>query len=53
MLAITRSVGDKVFIGPDIMLVVTKIENGRVTIAIAAPQTTKILRGELAGAAAR
>lgn len=52
MLAITRYVGDKIFIGKDIMLIVSKIEHGRATLAISAPRETKILRGELAGPAA-
>jgi carbon storage regulator len=47
MLVITRKRGEKVQIGPDIEVMVTRIVDGQVRLAIKAPNTTKIVRSEL------
>ena len=47
MLVITRKRGEKVQIGPDIEVMVTKVSDGQVRLAIKAPETTKIVRTEL------
>ena len=47
MLVITRRKGEKVQIGPDIEVMVTRIVDGQVRLAIKAPTTTKIVRSEL------
>jgi carbon storage regulator len=47
MLVITRRVGEKIRIGPEIEVMVTKIESGQVRIAIKAPPEVLIARMEL------
>ena len=47
MLVITRKRGEKVQIGPDIEVMVTRVADGQVRLAIKAPATTKIVRNEL------
>jgi carbon storage regulator len=47
MLVITRRVGEKIRIGPEIEVMVTKIESGQVRIAIKAPTEVPIARMEL------
>lgn len=47
MLVITRKRGEKVQIGPDIEVMVTKVADGQVRLSIRAPATTKIVRSEL------
>jgi carbon storage regulator len=47
MLCITRKLGEKLCIGDDIDIVVTKLEGGVVRLSVKAPQDVKILRGEL------
>jgi len=47
MLVITRKRGEKVQIGPDIEVMVTKVADGAVRLSIKAPATTKIVRSEL------
>ena len=51
MLVITRKLGEKIMLGDDITIVVMRNKNGSkkgiVTIGIDAPQSVKILRGEL------
>jgi carbon storage regulator len=46
MLVITRRKGEKIQIGPDIEVMVSRIEGGQVRLSIKAPQTTKIVRPE-------
>jgi len=47
MLVLSRKLGESIFIGDDIEIVVTKIEYGDVRIAISAPKDLLIVRGEL------
>jgi len=48
MLVLSRKAGEKVQIGNGIVVTVTRISGGRVTLAIEAPHDVRILRGELA-----
>ena len=47
MLVITRRVGEKLQLGPDVEIMVTRLADGQVRLAIKAPQETVIVRGEL------
>lgn len=47
MLVITRRRGEKVKIGPDIEVMVTRIVDGNVRLAIKAPPSVAIVRTEL------
>lgn len=47
MLVITRRVGDKVHIGRDIEVMVSRMQDGNVRLSIKAPPEVKIVRGEL------
>jgi carbon storage regulator len=47
MLMLTRKVGEKIRIGNDIELVVTKISGSRVTLGVTAPRDVRIVRSEL------
>ncbi|WP_333859929.1 carbon storage regulator CsrA [Clostridium sp.] len=47
MLVISRKKGESVFIGEDIEITVTKIEEGTVKLSISAPRSVTILRKEL------
>ena len=47
MLVLTRKVGERIQIGNDITVVVTKTAGGRVTLGIEAPKDVRIMRGEL------
>jgi carbon storage regulator len=47
MLVITRRRGEKVRIGPDIEVMVTRIVDGNVRLAIKAPPNVAIVRNEL------
>jgi carbon storage regulator len=53
MLVITRRVGERIRIGLDIEVMVTKIESGQVRIAIKAPPEVLIARTELLKEAAK
>mgnify|MGYP002623394790 CR=1 FL=1 len=48
MLVLTRKVGERIQIGDDITVVVTKSSGNRVTLGIEAPKDVRIVRGELA-----
>jgi carbon storage regulator len=48
MLVLSRKEGEKLIIGDNITLVVSKISGNRVTIGVEAPPEVKIFRGELA-----
>ncbi|MEM8733951.1 MAG: carbon storage regulator [Planctomycetota bacterium] len=48
MLVLSRKEGEKLVIGDNITLVVSKIAGNRVTVGIEAPADVKIFRGELA-----
>ena len=47
MLVLSRKVGEKIQIGDEITVVVSRISGNRITIGIDAPRTMRIVRGEL------
>lgn len=49
MLVLTRKLGESIVIDDDIVIRVTAIQGNRVKIAIEAPQSRRILRGEIVG----
>ena len=48
MLILSRKVGEKIKIGEDVYVTVLNIKGGRVKIGVSAPETTKVLREEVA-----
>lgn len=48
MLVLSRKVGERIQIGDDITLVISKVAGNRVTVGIEAPSDVRIVRGELA-----
>ncbi len=51
MLVLSRKVGERIFIGENVMIEVRRVAGNRVTIALDAPRSVRILRGELEHAA--
>ena len=51
MLVLSRKVGERIHVGDDIVLEIRRIAGNRVTLALEAPRTVRILRGELNAAA--
>jgi carbon storage regulator len=47
MLVLSRKVGQRIRIAGDIEVVVTAIQGDRIKIAIEAPKSVRVLRGEL------
>lgn len=47
MLVLTRKVEEKIRIGADIVITVTRLRNDKVRIGIEAPSSVPIFRGEL------
>ena len=47
MLVLSRKRGEKIYVGEDIVLEVRRVAGNRVTVAIDAPKSVRILRGEL------
>lgn len=47
MLVLSRKIGETIMIGDDIEVILTRIERDSVRIAIKAPQSVRIFRGEL------
>ncbi len=47
MLVLSRKIGEKVVIGDGIIVVVKRIHGQRVTFGIEAPESVRIVRGEL------
>jgi carbon storage regulator len=47
MLVLSRKVGERIVIGDNITLVISKVSGNRVTIGIEAPRDVKVVRGEL------
>lgn len=47
MLVLSRKIGESIFIGDDIEIVVTRIEQDTIRIAISAPREVPIFRKEL------
>ena len=47
MLILSRKEGERIVIGDNITLIVSKVSGNRVTIGIEAPKDVKVVRGEL------
>lgn len=47
MLVLSRKVGEKIVIGDNITLVISRIAGNRVSVGIEAPDDVHIMRGEL------
>jgi len=47
MLVLSRKTGERIHIGEDVFVEVRRVAGNRVTLAISAPKTVRILRGEL------
>lgn len=47
MLVLSRKEGERIVIGDNITLVVSRVSGNRVTIGIEAPRDVKVVRGEL------
>jgi carbon storage regulator len=47
MLVLTRRIGEKLFIGDDIEVIITDIDRGKVRIGISAPAGVRIDREEI------
>jgi carbon storage regulator CsrA len=46
---ITRKPGQGIMIGADVQVVVTRVENGQVRLAVYAPKSVKLAKSTLAG----
>ncbi|NOZ39642.1 MAG: carbon storage regulator [Planctomycetes bacterium] len=51
MLVLSRKIGERIHIGNDVFVEVRRVAGNRVTLAINAPKSVRILRGELMEAA--
>ena len=51
MLVLSRKIGERIHIGNDVFVEVRRVAGNRVTLAINAPKSVRILRGELLEAA--
>ncbi len=51
MLVLSRKIGERIHIGNDVFVEVRRVSGNRVTLAINAPKSVRILRGELMEAA--
>jgi carbon storage regulator CsrA len=51
MLVLSRKVGERIHIGDDVFVEVRRVSGSRVTLAVNAPRTVRVLRGELLEAA--
>lgn len=47
MLVLSRKEGERLLIGDDIVLTITKLNGNRVSVGIEAPRDVRIVRGEL------
>jgi carbon storage regulator len=47
MLVLTRKVGQRIMIGNDVEITVTKIQGGRVKVGVTAPRNVSVIRVEL------
>jgi carbon storage regulator len=47
MLVVTRSTGDEIVIDDDIRITVTMVKGDRVRLGITAPESVRVVRGEL------
>lgn len=50
MLTLTRKAGERIHVGPDIVITVVEIDRGKVRVGIDAPKEVPIYRQELLGA---
>ncbi|MBI1900899.1 MAG: carbon storage regulator [Planctomycetia bacterium] len=48
MLVLSRTQGQRIVIGEDIVVTVNKVDGNRVSVGIDAPREVRVLRGELA-----
>ena len=51
MLVLSRKVGERIHIGNDVFIEVRRVGGNRVTLAVSAPRSVRVLRGELLEAA--
>jgi carbon storage regulator CsrA len=51
MLVLSRKAGERIHIGDDVFIEVRRVAGNRVTLAVNAPRTVRVLRGELLEAA--
>lgn len=51
MLVLSRKAGERIHIGDDVFIEVRRVAGNRVTLAVSAPRTVRVLRGELLEAA--
>ena len=51
MLVLSRKIGERIHIGDNITIEIRRVAGNRVTLALDAPRTVRILRGELNQAA--
>lgn len=51
MLVLSRKIGERIHIGDNITIEIRRVAGNRVTLALDAPRTVRILRGELEQAA--
>ncbi len=51
MLVLSRKIGERIHIGENITIEIRRVAGNRVTLALDAPRTVRILRGELEQAA--
>lgn len=47
MLVLSRKIGERIVIGDDVTVVVSRVSGNRVSIGIEAPDDVKVIRGEL------
>ena len=47
MLVLTRKTGEKIFIGDDVYITVVDVKGDSVRIAVEAPKSVKVYRGEI------
>jgi len=47
MLVLARKVGQRIFIGDDIVITIVETSNGKVRIGVDAPKSVKVFREEL------
>jgi len=48
MLVLSRKLGEKVYVGRDIVITVVDIDRGKIRLGIHAPRSVEVLREELA-----
>jgi carbon storage regulator len=48
MLCLSRREGERIFVGPNIVIEIVKVCGGQVRLGISAPREINVIRGELA-----